>query len=212
LPTYTVKQGDCISSIADRMGFFWDTLWNDPNNADLRNRRKNPNALLPGDTVFIPVKRGKEESCSPTKRHTFRIRGIPVRFNLRLLDQDGNPRAGVPYSLQIDGKKTQGALPADGNLSEIIAANAKNATLTLRPPGMPEEVYNFQLGYMNPHDDAGGIQGRLKNLGHYNGEINSNIDDETIEAIKKFQKQAGLPETGDVDDATHSALAELHGG
>ena len=46
MPTYTVKQGDCISSIADQMGFFWDTVWNDPNNEQLRNRRKNPNAHL----------------------------------------------------------------------------------------------------------------------------------------------------------------------
>ncbi len=213
MPGYTVKQGDCISSIANQSGFFWETLWSDPNNANLKNRRKNnPNALQPGDTVFIPAKRRKEESCSPTMRHTFRILGVPVRFNVKLLDQYGQPRVGIPYTLQIDSKKTQGNTPADGAISEIIAPNAKKATLTLTPREMPEEVYNFNLGYMNPTDDAGGAQGRLKNLGYYKGTINSNLDDNTVAAIKQFQEDAGLPQSGEVDAATKSALEARHGG
>lgn len=213
MPTYTVKQGDCISSIANQNGFFWQTLWGDPHNAKLKRlRNNNPNALQPGDAVFIPNKRRKEESCSPTMRHTFRLLGVPVRFNVKLLDQEGNPRAGVAYTLQVDSKKTQGTTPASGAISEIIAANAKLATLTLTPRDMPEEVYKFNLGYMNPPDDTGGVQGRLKNLGYYQGAINSNLDENTVAAIKKFQVDAGLPESGQVDAATQSALQGQHGG
>ncbi len=213
MPAYTVKQGDCISSIADHFGFFWETLWNDPNNAGLKKKRNNnPNALQPGDTVFIPNKRRREESCSPTNRHTFRVLGVPVRFNLQLLDAEGNPRADIPYTLDIDGKKTQGKTPADGKISETIAPNAKKAVLTLKVPEMPDEVHEFQLGHMNPIDNAGGIQGRLKNLGYYHGDIHSNLDEATAEAIKAFQKDSGLPETGEMDAATQSIIEARHGG
>jgi N-acetylmuramoyl-L-alanine amidase len=212
VPVHNVTQGECISSIADQAGFFWETLWNHPNNARLKQLRKNPNALLPGDSVFIPDKRKKEESCGPTRRHTFRLKGVPVRFNVRLLDSQGNPRAGIPFSLVIDGKTTEGTVPDDGNLSEIIKPNAKKAKLTLSPPNMGPEEYEFQLGHMNPVDDAAGTQGRLKNLGYYNGAIDGSADEATVEAIRRFQEDAGLAVTGQADAATQAALTARHGG
>jgi hypothetical protein len=135
-----------------------------------------------------------------------------VRFNLRLLDAQGNPRAGIPYTLVIDGKTTKGTIPDDGNLSEIIKANAKKAKLTLSVPGFDPEVYDFQLGYMNSTDDNGGVQGRLKNLGYYLGAINGSLDDDTIDAIRRFQEANGIPVTGQLDAATQSALGQRHGG
>jgi N-acetylmuramoyl-L-alanine amidase len=212
VPILKVSQGDCISSIADQTGFFWQTIWNHANNAQLKQLRQNPNALLPGDRVFIPDKRMKEESCSTTRCHTFRLLGVPVRFNLRLLDEQGNPRAGVPYTLVIDGKTTRGTVPGDGNLSEIIKPNAQKAKLTLSVPDWGPEEYEFQLGYMNPASDNAGAQGRLKNLGYYAGPINGSVDDDTTDAIQRFQQDAGLPVTGQLDAATQSALAQRHGG
>jgi len=212
VPVHTVTQGECISSIADQAGFFWETLWNNAKNARLKELRKNPNALLPGDSVFIPEKRKKDESCSPTTRHKFRLLGVPVRFNVRLLDADGNPRAGIPYKLVIDGKTAQGSIAADGNLSEIIKPNAKKAVLTLSPPGSDDERYEFQLGHMNPADDGAGCQGRLQNLGYYDGPINGNLDDATVEAIRRFQEDEGLEITGQPDSATQAALGRRHGG
>lgn len=212
MPTYTVAQGECISSIADKTGFFWDTIWNHPNNANLKELRQNPNALLAGDELFIPDKRKKEESCEPTRRHVFRILGIPVKFNLRVLDADGNPRAGIPYTLSIDGKKKQGTIPNDGQLSQIIAPDAKKAVLTLTPPDCPQEVYNFDLGYMNPSDNLAGVQARLTNLGYYKGAINGNLDDATSAAIRAFQLDHGLDPSGQSSSQTENLLAQLHGG
>jgi len=212
VPILKVNQGDCISSIADQTGFFWETIWNHANNAQLKQLRQNPNALLPGDSVFIPDKREKVETGGTTKCHTFRLLGVPVRFNLRLLDEQGNPRSGIPYTLVIDGKTTKGTIPDDGSISEIIKPNAKKAKLTLSTPDWGPEEYEFQLGHMNPPDDNAGAQGRLKNLGYYDGPLNGSLDDVTTDAVKRFQQDSGLPTTGQIDAATQSALAQRHGG
>lgn len=58
-------------------------------------------------------------------------------------------------------------------------------------------------------EQAASIQRDLKELGHYNGEITSKIDNATIEALKIFQEEEGLEITGKADNATISKLNEL---
>jgi N-acetylmuramoyl-L-alanine amidase len=212
MPIHTVTQGDCINSIAAQWGLFWETIWNDPKNAELAALRQNPNALLPGDKVFVPDKRKKEEGCETTRRHVFRIRGVPVRLNLQILDTGQKPRAGLRYTLVIDGRQVDGVIPEDGRISEIIAPNAKKAKLTLRPADGPVEEYDMNIGHMNPVTDLTGVQGRLKNLGYYRGQMHGSLDEETAEALREFQASRGLEVTGAPDEATQGALSGLHGG
>ena len=40
-------------------GFLWDTLWNLPDNTDLRDARQDPGLLLVGDRIMIPERRIK---------------------------------------------------------------------------------------------------------------------------------------------------------
>jgi hypothetical protein len=212
MPVHTVAQGECVSSIADKEGFFWESIWQHDRNKSIRQKRKNPNALQPGDQLFIPDIRKREESCSTAQRHRFQLKGVPVRFNVQVLNEQGEPRAGVPFVLDIDGKVTRGEIPADGNLSEIIKPNAKLAKLTLNPPDGIKETYELQLGFMNPVDDIAGAKGRLKNLGYYKGAITASMDEETAEAIRQFQERTGLAITGEIDGPTQAALEQNHGG
>src|SRR4030095_14342956 len=52
---YTVKQGDHVAGIAFRFGLSdFRTIWDHPNNTELKNKRQNPNVLFPGDVLYVP--------------------------------------------------------------------------------------------------------------------------------------------------------------
>src|SRR5690348_2619864 len=93
---YRVKQGDCISSIAAQFGHVFDTVWNYGDNADLKERRKDPNVLYPGDVVVIPDKTERLEDRGTDGHHKFTAKAAPTFIHLRLL-LDDQPRAGLSY-------------------------------------------------------------------------------------------------------------------
>lgn len=84
---YVVKQGDCLSSIGDKYGIFWEKIWNHPKNSRLKAKQQDPNILYPGDVVFVPEKEEKEESCAPEQKHKFRRKGTPAKLRLRLMEE-----------------------------------------------------------------------------------------------------------------------------
>jgi hypothetical protein len=52
---HEVKQGEHLFRIAYQYGFRNPfTIWNDPDNSDLRDLRSNPNVLFPGDQLATP--------------------------------------------------------------------------------------------------------------------------------------------------------------
>lgn len=82
---HIVRQGECIASISAQHGFFWETLWNLPENSKVKEDHKTPTILKPGSEVFIPDKREKEEDCSTANRHRFRRKGTPAKLRLRIM-------------------------------------------------------------------------------------------------------------------------------
>lgn len=59
------------------------------------------------------------------------------------------------------------------------------------------EEYELDLGYLSPVEFVTGIQARLSNLGYCQDEPSGSLDDDTRDAIRRFQKAQGLPETGE---------------
>jgi hypothetical protein len=205
--THEVKQGECMSAIADQYGFLWSTLWNHEKNAELKSLRKNPSVLFPGDKVFIPDKREKEVSAQTGKSHKYVMKNRPVRFKIRLFDVLGNARADLDYTLDVDGEKFSGKTDADGLLSHVVPPGAKRGRLQLLQSG---EEHVIELGHMDPVDQTTGLQGRLRNLGYYAGDISGAMDDATREAVRRFQMARGLPVTGSPDQQTRDALVAAH--
>jgi hypothetical protein len=126
------------------------------------------------------------------KRHVFRRLGVPAKFRLQFLDDDGKPRAGVAWSLDIGGRKWSGTTDAEGRLDIFVPNDARAGTLLL---GQDEEI-DLAFGGMDPLDSASGVARRLGNLG--------------FGSLREFQKRTGLTVTGQLDDATRAKLAELH--
>lgn len=202
---YEVKQGDCISSIAYAYGFFPDTIWNDPVNAELKNKRKDPNVLLPGDVVLIPEKQAKEVAKPTDARHLFKRKGVPKIFRIQFKTGD-EPIANTEYLLLIKGNATRGKTDGEGWIKCPIQPDARLATVQIEG-----EEFQLQLGHLDPLDTLAGIQGRLQQLGFYDGEINGVMDDETEASVKIFQRSNNLESTGRVDQALKDLLKKLVG-
>lgn len=209
MPKHIVTQGQCVESIAFDHGLFWETVWNDAQNAELKQKRNNPNVLMPGDEIFIPEKQEKQVSGATEQTHRFRRKGVPSKIYI-VVKKEGEPRAEEPYKLKIDDNWFYGTTNAQGEIKHPIPPNAKEGKLIV---GKDEDTleYTLQLGGVDPIDEISGIQGRLNNLGFLCGAADGKMTPETEKAIKSFQKQAGLEETGKPDQATQDALKNAHG-
>lgn len=205
---YIVRQGDTTASIAYEGGLFWETIWNHDSNARLRERRDNPNVLYPGDVIFVPDRQRKEEDGETERRHRFRRLGVPEILRIRLLDQHDRPRSGLQYVLEIEGIAVSGTTDEDGILEHPISPAAREGRLLLGEE--VQEEYPLNLGELDPIEEITGVQARLQNLGIYLGEINGEMTEETVEAIREFQRNRHLPENGELNDETRGQLSELH--
>lgn len=207
MSSYVVQQGDCLSSIAIRFGYNWATLWNDPSNADLRKRRKNPNVLFAGDVVVLPDKPKKSVSVSTEQLHRFTVTRPKAHLRLKMRD-NGEPIANEKFELDLNGNTLQGSTDDDGKLDVEVPGCA--TTAKLRMPGRKAE-WTLMIGHLDPVDEVTGAQARLKQLGFYAGEIDGAMGAFTVAALNSFQRKHRIAVTGALDDATKRALEQKFG-
>jgi len=205
-PEYTVKEGDCILSIADAHGFFWETIWNDPKNAELKNTRKDPNTLIPGDKVHIPDLRQKKHTCESDKAFTFKKKGIPAKLRFQIFD-GFRFRINEEYILKVGKHSYTGSTDDEGVIEITVSTKVKEATLYIGPN---QDEFPVQIGALLPVDETKGIQSRLSNLGFDCGEINGEMHEQTKEALSDFQAQFNLKVTGELNEETKDKLVLLH--
>ncbi|HUT35060.1 MAG TPA: peptidoglycan-binding domain-containing protein [Planctomycetota bacterium] len=200
------SQGDSIPSLAKEHGFFADTIWNHGENADLKALRKDRNVLAPGDEVYIPDKRLRDESRPTDAKHRFKRKGEPQRLKIKLLCS-GRPRANEDYVLRFPDQIVQGKTDAEGKIEQRVPGDVHEALLLLRGG---KEQYSIRIGELDPVDAVRGVQQRLSNLGFPCGSGAGEMDDETRDALKKFQAKNDLSVTGEADDATKGKLREFY--
>src|SRR4051812_40525550 len=110
---YVVRQGDYTGRLATRFGVDADTLWSDPANRELAQRRPNRDVLAPGDILHVPE---VPEAARPVRAHqTNRYRARVATTSLSLIFREGraplpNERcaihgiAGEPREARTDGE------------------------------------------------------------------------------------------------------------
>lgn len=215
---HTVEQGEYLASIAKDYGFSdWHTIYDHPENADLRKKRSNPNVLFPGDEIFIPDKDQKEESCPTEKRTRFQVHVPKAMLHIVLKDCEGQPIKNQPYTLTIAWLTLTGTTDSAGSLQQKIPIGIDTGKLSLDKLGL---TWPLKIGHLDPvHDEDGdeaiisGLQARLNNLGYHCGDVDGILGPRTTDALRAFQSDAlgrtdpdGVP-----DEQTRNALRQQHG-
>ena len=209
--THPAVQGECIPKLAERFGFFPETIWNHPGNKDLAAKRKDRNILNPGDNVVIPARRPKTIDGVSAKTHNLKRKGVPEVLRIRFLD-DGKPRAGESYLLSLTASTGEpiedrtGTLDGDGFLEQSVPPTVTHATVTVGQ-GEEQQVHRFAVSHLDPIDTISGIKGRLHALMYYDGPIDNELNWLTTSAVVAFQMGFELEPNGDPKDAKF--LAEL---
>jgi Putative peptidoglycan binding domain len=210
---HVVLQGEHLTQISAKYGFLdYRTIWNHPQNVDLKARRKTPNVLLPGDTVHIPDKLQKEESRATGQLHRFQIPSQRLFLHLVLKDWANQPLTDTECELQLEGKAIPLKTDAAGRIKVPISITEAEATLTFKDPMVPFDLLvPIKIGYLDPVDSASGQMARLSNLGYITRPLEDVDDIVMARTVQEFQCDAGLPVTGECDAATQSKLKEMHG-
>jgi N-acetylmuramoyl-L-alanine amidase len=213
---YTVVQGDHLSKIAKENGFpDYHIIWDHPNNADLKQKRKNPNVLNPGDQVFVPDMEQKEEPGSTEKRHTFVVNAEPLKLRLVLEDMYEKPIANAPCALLVEGEimKEPTSTSPIGLIASEIPRDAHDGGLVLRGDETPfrDVLIPVKIGDLDSEDTLSGQVARLNNLGYLPGD--GTDPDAFKSAVEEFQcdHHPPLKIDGICGDKTQKELKKVHG-
>jgi uncharacterized protein (DUF2345 family) len=127
--------------------------------------------------------------------------GPPRTLAAVLWGRDGKPAKSAAYRIRLpDGQVLSGSTDGQGALSEEIPAGISIVNVAYKPsPDEDESVVSLEF----PPDGgapAERARAHLRNLGY----LETGTEEE--DAVRAFQRDAKLPLTGELDDATTAAL------
>jgi hypothetical protein len=198
--TYNASDGQCCSSIAYMQGHLWQTVWNASQNASLRQTRDDPNCLMPGDSVFIPVPTGNQDLRAVDQRHRYQMAGA-AKLVIALKYPHGELRMGARYKLTVDGTVIASGTADDGKVTATIVPTDAGGKLVVYGDGtIPDQTYEFKLGTLFPFDQLQGVQQRFRNLGNRAIKVDNTNNPSTTQSVNGFQQSSGNPATGNISD------------
>jgi N-acetylmuramoyl-L-alanine amidase len=206
--SHTVAQGEHLSRIAREYGFRnFNTIWDHPQNAELKKKRANPNVLNPGDTLYIPDKEQKTVGRPTAQLHTFTVPARKLMLRIVVRDFDNQPVVNSACVLEIADAKYNLTTNAQGRIEQAIPDTAEDGVL--RIPSLEIDV-PVKVGHLDPAEEELGWQ-RLINLG-YHAEALSDEDDRKLrQSVEEFQCDYKMKVTGELDASTRAKLKEIHG-
>jgi N-acetylmuramoyl-L-alanine amidase len=208
---HVVRQGECLSSIAKAYGFSdWRRIYDDPENADFKRKRSNPDLVHPGDILKIPTPDPFTADVSTGQTHAFKVK-VP-KARMRILLEVDEPHE---YELRVGGDLITGQSDGKEPIDVPIRADLEAATLTIWPSGTDRSAattWQLAPGHLDPIDELSGVQARLANLGYYWAAIDGRPSPELDDAVRRFQLDENLDPANGLDDATRARLSKRHDG
>jgi hypothetical protein len=206
--THVVRQGEYLEQLAFNLGFDAKLVWDHEKNADLKKLRKDQhNILFPGDVLYIPaldapppapVQGGTENAYSAD---------IPKRTIQLQLHDDCGPLPNEPHRIEGLGDPIEGTCDDQGKLSFDVPLTTREVLLVLPNRG----AFSLCVGDLDPSAEITGIQMRLAALGFYWGTPTGELDDDTRDAILRFQRDNGLEMTGELNADTVAKIESSYG-
>src|SRR5437016_451913 len=100
MPWHTIKPGEWMRQIANDHGFTdWEAIFQLPENQPLRDAKRDPNQLLPGESVFLPDRRRKTAEVAAGATHKFVAKQPAQQISIQVHDEQGKPLKTRPYKV-----------------------------------------------------------------------------------------------------------------
>lgn len=230
---HVLQKGENLTRIAKRYGIRgWKKLWDAPDNEALRNKRKNPSLLYPGDHVVIPGIEIHQITRETDQTHRIVIGDELVEFRVVLQDHNQLPYKDEPYELRLGDDPSEtprtGSTDAKGLVVEQLAAGTPKVEVFLPKPRLR---WAFELNTLlaipaaeslNDRSDTAAqelaveaLQTRLLALGFPCGPADGVLGPRTRSALalwrpeQKAAAEPGGPAEGPQGELKHTLLAEL---
>lgn len=227
---YLVRQGDYMTKLALRFGFDALAVWASPRNRALREKRRSPELLAPGDIVYLPDSRreGLPLQSAVTNRYRARVPTVRLRVALRT---PAEALANEPFVVEgLHGPllalgggaqkpalgrcsiRYEGASDGEGVATFEVPITIDRVWLSLPGRGLRIQV---RPGHLDPENEPSGLRQRLVHLGFLSPGVEQLTEEERsaliADALLRFQRSRGLQPTGLADDATVNELRRAHG-
>lgn len=210
---YVIRQGDHLLKLGHILGFDADKVWNDGKNQEIKQARKDPAMLRPGDVLFIPDEPKKRLKVNAKETNAYVARVPTVRVEV-VLSEDDEPIKDERYVLEGIGDDTEHKTDGEGRVSFEVPVHVREVTVKLLDR---KSEMKIAIGDLDPPDTPSGARMRLTSLGYYGASADgadrwiAHEGEAVAAALRAFQKEKGLSATGELDEATQAALVEAHG-
>jgi hypothetical protein len=220
---HQVQPRQCMARIADSYQFrSAETLWNHPANEPLKELRKTPDVLWPGDRVHILAREERIDEAETARRHVYLLIAADRWLRVILHGDFGEPMSDVDVLVQVGrGVNLERRTDGSGLLETPIPRWAETATLVTATYQWPVNLANILPVEDVPDEGEAGARRRLVNLGVHAAPplMERAASTERADAggdafdadIWNFQRDHGLEPTGQLDEATMNAIVTLYG-
>ena len=213
MPSHVVKQGEHASRIAQEAGLGGFALvWDHPENAEVRETRRNPHVLLARDQLFVPDIAPRTEGGATDARHRFRAQWSPLTLRVRLLGVHDQELGDVPCELRLGGDPQRTNTDDQGVVEEQIDPSLEDCRFQMtEAPDSLQECFQLRVGHLDPVGEEPGQRARLVNLGYMIERDDDENDARFALAMQEFQCEHGLTVDGICGPKTQDGLVEAHG-